>query len=383
MTGHNRRETEKRIEKKTGRQANFELLRLVAMLFVVVLHYLSKGQVLPTFTGHLPTGNQYLAFLMESFAIVAVNAFLLVSGYFLIHAQFRCGRVLELVAQVLFYSISIPVILVLLRIIPLSEMNLYTLANDIFPIQSEHYWFATYYVFLYLCMPLLNRGLHHMTKRQHQWLMGGLLLAFSVSKSVIPVPLATDGKGYNLIWFICVYVIAAYIRLYGIGFYDSMKKSIASYLVLVLVIFCYGIGLGTFGFYTGRLTDQITEILHYNHILNLLAGVSFFYIFYHLKLKSSKMSVWICRISPYAFGVYLLHEQFEVRYLWPIWFRVKEFSETLWFLPHMAGTVLMIFAIGILVDCLRSKLFKFIAVRLSGLKVNLLLQKIDREMVES
>jgi len=368
--------------KKTGRQANFELLRLVAMLFVVMLHYLSKGQALPDFIDHMPTGNQYLAYLWESFAIVAVNAFLLVSGYFLINARFRCKRMVELVLQVLFYSILVPVALLICHIIPASGFNLYTIANDLFPILSEHYWFATYYVFLYLCVPLLNRGIHHMTRKQHQWLMAFLLLVFSVSKSVIPVPLATDHKGYDLVWFICVYVVAAYMRLYGITFFENKRKSIVTYLVCVLAIFLYGVGVGAFCFYTGKLTDQIGEVWHYNHILNLLAAISFFHIFLHMKIRSNRLADMICNVSPYAFGVYLFHEQFEVRYLWPTWFRVKEMSETMWFIPHMIGTVLTIFLLGLVVDYLRSRIFRVVAKRLSGGKIDLFMRRIDTELEE-
>ena len=369
-------------ENKKGRQANFELLRLIAMLMVVVLHYLSKGQVLPDFIDHMPTGNQYLAYLLESFSIVAVNVFLLVSGYFLINARFRCGRILELIAQVLFYAVLIPVILIILQVIPLNQMNLYTIANDIFPIQSEHYWFATYYVFLYLCIPFLNRGLHHMTRKQHQYVIAFLLLAFSVMKSLIPVPFATDHKGYDLVWFICVYVIAAYIRLYGIQFYSSRCKSIIAYAVCVAAIFIYSIGMGTFCLYTGKLTDQIGEALHYNHILNIMAAISFFHIFYYMKINGEKIRHVICCVSPYAFGVYLLHEQMEIRYLWPEWFHVKEVSETVWFIPHMIGTVLCIFALGLLVDYIRSILFKAVTNRVRDSKIVMLLHKIDSEFSE-
>lgn len=382
VTDQNVGNTEMKRRKHTGREANFELLRLVSMLFVVILHYLSKGQVLPEFTDGYPTENQYLAYLLESIAIVAVNAFLLVSGYFLINGKFRCERVLELMAQVLFYAVLIPVILLLSGVITMDGMNLYSIANDIFPIQTEHYWFATYYIFLYLCTPVLNRGLHQMTKKQHQYLIVFLLIAFSVLKSVIPVPLAIDRKGYDLVWFICVYVLAAYIRLYGIPFYNSMRKSMAVYGLCVLAIFLYGIGIGVVGFSTGKLADQIGEVFHYNHILNIMAAVSFFYIFYHMKVCRKGLGNLICRISPYALGVYLLHEHIEVRYLWPAWFHVKEFSETLWFVPHMVTTVLCIFIIGLMADYLRCKVFRLVIPLFSGGRIDTWLKKIDQEFAE-
>ena len=368
---------------KTGRQANFELLRLVAMLFVVMLHYLSKGQILPDFSGKMPTGNQYMAYLFESFAIVAVNAFLLVTGYFMIHAEFHCEKVLALIAQVLFYTVLVPIVLIACHVMPISQFNLYSIINEIIPIQTEHYWFATYYIFLYLCSPFLNRGLHHMNQRQHQYVIAFLLIAFSIMKSIVPVPLATDHKGYDLVWFICVYVIAAYIRLYGISFFNSMKRSVTAYIGLVFAIFLYSVGMGAFCFYTGKLTDQIGEALHYNHILNIMAAVSFFYIFYYMEIKGEKIKKVICSLSPYALGVYLLHEQIDVRYLWPVWCKVKETGETGWFIPHMIGTVIAIFLLGLCVDYFRSGIFSFFKKKVGHEKISAILRKIDQELAEN
>ena len=39
--------------KKAQRMANLELLRCIAMMMVIMLHYLSKGKVLPAMTGSL------------------------------------------------------------------------------------------------------------------------------------------------------------------------------------------------------------------------------------------------------------------------------------------------------------------------------------------
>ena len=80
--------------------------------------------------------------------------------------------------------------------------------------------------------------------------------------------------------------------------------------------------------------------------------------FLQIKLKDGMFSNIVCRIAPYTLGVYLLHEHIYVRYLWPRWFGAGA-SWNVWiFIGGTIGTVLIVFSIGILVDYLRSLVFK-------------------------
>ena len=51
---------------KGKRQANFELLRIVAMLMIIVLHYLNKGEMLTDYTTDRTVIN-YAAHMTEAF----------------------------------------------------------------------------------------------------------------------------------------------------------------------------------------------------------------------------------------------------------------------------------------------------------------------------
>ena len=364
----------------TKRKANFELLRLIAMLMVVALHYLGKGLLLPEFSDGFPTGNQCLAYLIESFSIVSVDAFVLLSGYFLVKAEFKCERVLQLVAQVLFYSLLVPTVLLAAGVLKLDNLNFYDLINNVFPVQTEHYWFATHYIFLYLFTPILNRAIRAMNQKQLRIAVLILIMTFSVPKSILPVVLPFDKSGYDVIWFICVYMLAAYIRLYGISFYKNKKVSIFMYVICAVGVFLWNMVIGIFYLYTGKFVDQIGEVLQYNHILNLLAAVSFFYIFIHSEIRNHKWSRLICSLSPYAFGVYLLHEQLQIRYLWPTWLQVHETGKTIWFLPHFLLTIIGIFVLGLAIDCIRAKIFAGIGAYFKDTRIEKLFQSIDNQL---
>ena len=107
---------------KAKRQANFELLRICAMFMVVVLHWLSNSRSLPE-NGRPLDQIGVTAVFLEAFCLVAVNVYVLISGYFLSEAQFAWRRVMTVICQTLFYTILIPPALALCGILPLSELT--------------------------------------------------------------------------------------------------------------------------------------------------------------------------------------------------------------------------------------------------------------------
>ena len=96
---------------KKERMANLEVLRCVAMMMVVVLHYLGKGGLLPDLTVPLSVQDM-VAWLLEAFCIVAVNVYMMISGYFLCESSFKLSRLLTLWLQLWLYSVGIGVLAV-------------------------------------------------------------------------------------------------------------------------------------------------------------------------------------------------------------------------------------------------------------------------------
>lgn len=64
------------------RQSNVEVLRILSMLMIVCLHIMNHGGLLDTVVPY--TVNYYLFYVIEIFSYVAVNVYVLISGYFLI-----------------------------------------------------------------------------------------------------------------------------------------------------------------------------------------------------------------------------------------------------------------------------------------------------------
>lgn len=365
-------------EQHKKRLANIEALRLLAMMMVVSLHYLGKGEILGRLNGPF-LAKDYAAWLLESFSIAAVNVYVLISGYFLVETKFRIKRVITLVLQILFYSCLIPVILIAAGVLSPGELTLYDIWQCIFPIHMKQYWFMSAYVVMFLFTPVLNAAVHAMKKGQLQASIGLMLCIESLGKTVIPARLALDGEGYDALWFITVYLIAAYIRLYGIPFLEKKNRAAVCYVLCCLGI--YGLLMLIRGLYlvAGRFEDFMNSPTGYNHLLTIGAAVALFYAFRNWEFgkKESLPADFVCKAAPYSLGVYLLHEQRYVRFEWPFLLGADQCTSVGALLWHWALAILIVMACGLTADCLRSFLFRGVGKLFAGGKPDRALQKVD------
>lgn len=338
------------------REVNFELLRIIAMLMIITLHYLDKGGILvdPQEESGTLAGN--LAWLLEAFCVSSVNVYVLISAYFLVETKYRPGKVLSLWAQCFFYSVSIAVVGILCGILATGEWDVYRLLPCIFPVVGEHYWFVTAYLIMILLTPLMNDGLHRMEKKVLQKGILFLLIMFSLAPSVLPVKLPTDRMGYDALWFMCLYLIGAYIRLYGLPF-EKGKWAMGGYLLCSLGIFASYLGMHELYRQTGKLGDYINRQYHYNSILCLLASICLFQWFRGWQLREGKVSRTIAKLATVSFGVYLIHEHLLIRYMWPQWLRVYKVSESPVFLLYWPVAVCVVYLACGLVEYGRQRLF--------------------------
>lgn len=337
--------------------ANLELLRCIAMMMVVVLHFLSKGGILGNLLERQMGSAQAAAWLLESFCITAVNLYMLISGYFLCESSFKCSRLLKLWLQIWVYSAGAGLLACALGIFPRADVGAHYLLTLLLPISMNHYWFMTAYVFLYLLLPFIGRAVRLMKKEQMQAALALLLFAFCVLKSLVPVRLEADGQGYDVLWYLCVFLTAAYIRRFGFPFPKKKRWCAAIYLAAVLAVFAGTMALRLVYLRTGGFEYIVKVFLEYNHMMPFLAAVGLFGVFLKMEVSGSCAGV-INRIAPHTLGVYLLHENIGMRYAWQKWLGAGNVDGVGSLLFVTARAVLCVFAAGILVDMLRAALMR-------------------------
>ena len=149
--------------------------------------------------------------------------------------------------------------------------------------------------------------------------------------------------------------------------------------------------------YTGQFENFIRSAYGYNHLLTIAAAVALFYAFKNREpgrgdpeqIKAAEtekekhtgfathLSGFICRIASCSFGVYLLHEQVNIRYEWPFWLWADKCDSVFSLLWHWAAAILIVMAIGIVTDYARSLLFKGAGRLFAGGRLDRALKKVD------
>ena len=345
--------------KGKARQANIELLRIAAMVMVVVLHYFVKGGAdisLVEDTGAI----NLILWALKGLCIVTINLYVLISGYFLVEAKWKISRLITLWLQAYVYSIGVPLVCFLFGLAGVREWGLYDWINVIFPVQMEHYWFITAYGILYLFVPALSAGVKQLTKKQHQLVIAGLLLIFSIPKTILPVLIPTDHYGYDFGWFLCLFMIAAYIRMYGIPVLNNKRRSFALYFGSVAGMWLISVVCALLSRKGLPLTYMMDMPYCHNHFLVLTAAIGLFYAFQYIRIPEGAISTLICRVSPYTLGVYLLHENLAIKTQWQLWSGIESVRGSFALFPHMFLTVVAVFVAGVAIDFVRDCLFKLV-----------------------
>lgn len=364
---------------KKSRMANIEMLRILAMMMVVSLHFLAKGEFLEPLVEKMSVKG-YVAWLLESFSIMAVDVYVLISGYFLVETGFRLKRLINLVLQTMFYTCLVPVVLICAGILPMNSLTLYDIFVYLFPTNMLHYWFVSAYVLMFLFVPVLNVAVRGMKKQQLQWAIFILLVMESVSKTLIPVRFTLDNLGYDAFWFMVVYLIAAYIRLYGIPFFSDIKKSAITYLGASILIFVWTLGIRFVFLQTGQFQNFIESAYGYNHLFTITGAVALFYTFYYLRVNSQKVSAIVCKLAPYTFGVYLLHEHINIRYEWPRFLGAERCDTVVSLVFGWLIAIMVVMVIGIAVDYLRSLLFTWMGRWVAKTKIPQMMALVDEKL---
>ena len=297
-------------------------------------------------------------YFIEALSIIAVNCYVLISGYFLIRSKFRWKKVLQLWLETLFYSIFIYIIIVVLG---LKELDIKGIIKSLFPIITKEYWFINVYLVMYMLSPFLNKLISSMNKREYQKLLIILIICFSII-SILPDAYTLDSShGYGIIWFVCLYLIAGYIRIYGLPKKIKFNKNFYYLLIYFIFAIIVTIGMLSLDFVGSHLGSEtlMNKFIQYNNIFVLMESIALFMFFKQLNIKNTKIIKIVEFIAPLTLAVYLIHEQSQLRTV--LYDKILH-TEICYHNPYgifiMIGTVLAVFVSCILIEFFRKKVFE-------------------------
>lgn len=169
-------------------------------------------------------------------------------------------------------------------------------------------------------------------------------------------------------WYVTVYLIGAYLRLYPFPFSKNVKQCAA--LALTMFLLCM---LSIIAFtYIPWLPKQVFYcVSDSNKILAIASAVSFFLFFNSIQLKPSRV---INTLASATFGIFLIHANGPTMRHW-LWNdtlkNVTYFnSDYLWL--HAVVSVVLVYAVCCCLDLIRQYLLEKPFFRLLGYKFPLL-----------
>lgn len=322
---------------KKTRDSNIELLRMLAMFYVLLVHADFYSLGVPSLEDiQTKTFDSTLRIFFESLGIVCVNVFVLISGWFGIRPSMK--GVSNFIFQVLFFNIGI---FVFTLIIGTSTFSFKGIAECFVATKVD--WFIKAYLFLYILSPILNAFVDHVDKITFR----NVLIAFFAFS-------CTYGwlggakffiDGYTPLLFIGLYLLARYMRIYKPKFatFQGMTDlSIYAFVSCCVTLLCVAPSL-----LIGR---SFQPYWVYVAPTTIIASVYLLLFFTKLDLKN-KFVNW-CGAS--SFAVFLLHFNPNI---------IVHFKKTFAYLYLHLGTweywgitfilLILIFAISILIDQLR------------------------------
>ena len=345
------------------RQSNFELMRILSMIFIIVYHILVHGKVLDNTNGVL---HLFFIFIM-SFMLVHVNSFVLLAGYFNYNKEFSWNKFFKSFNQAWFYQVVIVLMGFFTGIVSFSKIDL---INNLSPFFNA-YWYVFCYLCLYLLSPFLNRLISNLSQKEHK----KLILLFLFLFSFIPFITKQESianSGLTLVNFIMLYFIGSYLKKYPISENFHFKNYSKSKLQIIFILgfICFGLlhfavyqlGAGALSF-NNSLLIRIGNIFQtsfqtYSAPFVIFMSVCYFLWFGTLNIKSKVINF----IASLVFGVYLIHDNRIIREHLYYWLDIN--NDTLitsgFIICKILIATIIIFVSCIIIEFIRQKLFIFV-----------------------
>ncbi len=195
------------------------------MLMVPIVHVIGQGGIL---AAAVPFSIQYeSAWMLMSFVLVAVNCFILITGYVYYGKETKYYRLATLWIEVLFYSI---IILILFYFMFPADFGLESIWKNLIPTfytqgQFSRYWFFTAYVGMFLISPFVNIALKHFDKKQDLAAFLSLFIIFSLLPTILNQDMAFNlNEGYCVLWFVVLYYTGGLLHKYEI--FKKLKSGV-------------------------------------------------------------------------------------------------------------------------------------------------------------
>ena len=146
------------------RNYGIDLLRIVAMVFVIVLHLTGVGGICGS--AALGSPQFYISQLLRIATFCTVNCYALISGYVGWSRSPRLSSLLSLWLKVIAFCVAITIFT---QLRDPAAVDLTDLQKAFTPVSEAKYWYFNAYIGLFFFAPLLGHGIRGIRGREKNY----------------------------------------------------------------------------------------------------------------------------------------------------------------------------------------------------------------------
>ena len=302
------------MEKTKIRKSNIELLRIIMMFMIVAHHYVINSGLMDAFDTGIAsrTSMNYLFLsLWGMWGKAGINVFILISGYFMCTSSLTLRRYCKLLLELLFYQFVIYFIMLIAGYESAGPERIFDLFFGVFRYANGTGNFEYSFFIFYLFIPFINKFIDSISKAEFKRFVFLLIFVFTILSTFFFNKVIFG----EVFWFITVYFIGAYLRLYPPVWADSFKTSgrllifslvfaYASVVFMVLIEVFFNKGTAWFFMYdANRLGAVLVSIMlfvafknlniGYSRAINLVAKTTFGVLLIHASSSAWREFMWV------------------------------------------------------------------------------------------
>lgn len=288
--------------RSSTRNSNLELLKIIAILFIIISHTMPFYYIPKDIMGHIDINivtrdiQTLILIILRYLGQIGNMIFIFCSSYFFIdNNKITLKKVMSIIVDSFIISIG----MYFLCIACGYNIESKEIIKYVFPITYMNNWFIGYYLLFYLIHPGLNYVINAMKKRD--LFLTNIIMIFFLCVVQFLVP-----SYYNpLMGFILLYFIMAYQKKYLNNFSKNKKKNIVLLFISCMTLILFTLLINKLG---KNNICFFNKMQFFNNLINpvfIVLAISIFNIFNNILMKNNNI---INYISSNSLVIYLIHE---------------------------------------------------------------------------
>ena len=336
---------------KKERQSNFELLRIIALFFVLIFHsnFHTLGYPTPEAVVGMPL-QCFSEFVVQGLTVICVNVFVLLSGWFGIRPTLKGAC--NIIYIVLFFLLGSYILALLFN---RAEFSIPALAECLMLDRGR--WFVKAYLGLYILAPILNKFAETAERKQFK----EVLIAFFCFQTIFGWMVNAAyffEYGFSTMSFIGLYMLARYVRRFQPKWSEMSKwADIGVYFGIILFGALLLIGLAYIPQVQRFYHTSVGHVYAYSSPLVIIESLFLLLFFSKLRFQSKIINF----IAASSFSVLFIHGN---PYILPYQDRVLDYYANNPYIVALIKVVLLAFLalnIALVLDQIRKLTWKWVS----------------------